>query len=37
MKKQDKELVPYSTVISACQGSGLACTRTISILRTLTT
>jgi len=26
----------YSTVKSACQGSGLACTRTISIFRTLT-
>ena len=27
---------PYSTVTSACQGSGLACTQTISIFRTLT-
>jgi len=27
---------PYSTVTSACQGSGLACTRTVSIFRTLT-
>ena len=26
---------PYSTLTSACQGSGLACTRTISIFRTL--
>jgi len=26
----------YSTVTSACQDSGLACTRTISIFRTLT-
>jgi len=24
----------YSTVTSACQGSGLACTRTVSIFRT---
>jgi len=28
--------LPYSTVTSACQGSGLACTRTVSIFRTLT-
>jgi len=27
---------PYSTVTSACEGSWLACTRTISIFRTLT-
>jgi len=27
---------PYSTLTSACQGSGLACTRTFSIFRTLT-
>jgi len=27
---------PYSTVTSACQGSGPACTQTVSILRTLT-
>ena len=27
---------PYSTLTSACQGSGLACTRTVSIFRTLT-
>ena len=27
---------PYSTVTSACQGSGLACTRTVSIFRTVT-
>jgi len=27
---------PFSTVMSACQGSGLACTQTISIFRTLT-
>jgi len=27
---------PYSMVTSACQGSGLACTRTVSIFRTLT-
>jgi len=27
---------PYNTVTSACQGSGLACTRTVSIFRTLT-
>jgi len=27
---------PYSTLPSACQGSGLACTRTVSIFRTLT-
>ena len=27
---------PYSTVTSACQGSGLACTRTVSIFRMLT-
>jgi len=26
----------YSTVPSACKGSGLACTQTISIFRTLT-
>jgi len=26
----------YSTVTSACQGSGLACTRTVSIFRTVT-
>jgi len=26
----------YSTVTSACQGSGLACTRIVSIFRTLT-
>jgi len=26
----------YSTVTYVCQGSGLACTRTISIFRTLT-
>jgi len=26
----------YSTVTSACQGNRLACTRTVSILRTLT-
>jgi len=26
---------PYSTVTSACQGSGLACTRTVSIFRML--
>ena len=29
-------LTTRSTVTSACQGSGLACTRTISIFRTLT-
>jgi len=28
--------LPYSTVTSACQGSGLACTQTVSIFRTLT-
>ena len=28
--------VTYSTVTSACQGSGLACTRNVTILRTLT-
>ena len=28
--------VPYSAVTSACQGSELACTRTISIFRMLT-
>ena len=27
---------PYSTVTSACQGSWLACTRTVSIFRTKT-
>jgi len=27
---------PYSTVTSAGQGSGLACTQTVSIFRTLT-
>jgi len=27
---------PYRTVSSACQGSGLACTWTVSIFRTLT-
>jgi len=27
---------PYSTVTPACQGSGLACTWTVSIFRTLT-
>jgi len=27
---------PYGTVTSACQGSGLACTRTVSIFRRLT-
>jgi len=27
---------PYNTVTSACQGSGLACTQTVSIFRTLT-
>jgi len=27
---------PYSTVTSACQCSGLACTRTISIFKPLT-
>jgi len=27
---------PYSTLTSACQWSGLACTRSISIFRTLT-
>ena len=27
---------PYSTITSACQGSLLACTRTVSIFRTLT-
>jgi len=27
---------PHSTVTSACQGSGLACTRTVSIFRMLT-
>jgi len=27
---------PYSTVTSACQGSGLACTHTVTIFRTLT-
>jgi len=27
---------PYSTVTSACQGSRLACTRTVSIFITLT-
>jgi len=27
---------PYSTVTSACQCSGLACTRTVSIFRMLT-
>ena len=27
---------PYSAVTSACQGSRLACTWTVSILRTLT-
>ena len=27
---------PYSTVTSACQGSGLACTLNVSIFRTLT-
>jgi len=27
--------LPYSTVTSACQGSGLACTQTVSIFRTL--
>ena len=27
---------PYSTVTSACQGSGLACTRNVTIFRTLT-
>ena len=26
----------YSTVTSACQGCGLACTRTVTIFRTLT-
>jgi len=26
----------YSTVTSACQRSGLACTRTVTIFRTLT-
>jgi len=24
---------PYSTVTSACQGSGLACTRTVTIFK----
>ena len=28
--------IPYSTVTSACQGSRLACTWTVSIFRTLT-
>jgi len=27
---------PYSTVNSACQGSGLACTPTVTIFRMLT-
>jgi len=27
---------PYSAVTSACKESGLACTRTVSIFRTLT-
>jgi len=27
---------PNSRVFSVCQGSGLACTRTVSIFRTLT-
>jgi len=27
---------PYSIVTSACQASGLACTLTVSIIRTLT-
>jgi len=27
---------PYSTVMSACQGNGLACARTVSIFRMLT-
>jgi len=27
---------PYSIVTSACQGIGLACTRTVSIFKTLT-
>ena len=38
-KKYNKNInkyFPYNTVTSACQGSGLACTRTNSILRTLT-
>ena len=26
---------PYSTVTSVCQGSGLACTQTVTIFRTL--
>jgi len=29
--------IPYSTVTSACEGSGLACTRTVSIFRKLMT
>jgi len=31
MKNLTTIYFPYSTVTSACQGSGLACTRTISI------
>jgi len=26
---------PYNTVTSACQGTGLACTQTVSIFRTV--
>jgi len=28
--------LPFTTVTSACQGSGLGCTLTVSIFRTLT-
>jgi len=30
------QIFSYSTTTSACQGSGRACTRTVSIFRTLT-
>jgi len=38
MKNPNYSLIDftYSTVTSACQGSGLACTQTVSIFRTLT-
>jgi len=36
MQLYEKSYFPYSRVTSACQGSGLACTHTVTIFRTLT-
>ena len=36
MQVYEKSYFPYSTVMSACQGSGLACTRSVTIFRMLT-